>query len=112
MRVLLDENVPRYLRRELTTHDVSTVTQNGWSGITNGVLLGLAAGAGFDVFLTCDRNIEHQQNIPVLGLAIVLLAVPIIERETILPLAPEILVLLDGTLQPGTLTVIGTWHVS
>lgn len=110
MKVLLDEDVPRYLRRELAEHDVSTAGENGWSGIRNGVLLGLAADAGFEVLLTCDRNIQHQQNIPALRLAVVMLAVRRKRRQTILPLAPEILALLDTTPQPGTLAIVGTWR--
>jgi len=34
----------------------------GWAGIKNGELLRLAS-ASFDVFLTVDRNIEHQQDV-------------------------------------------------
>lgn len=46
MRILLDEDVPRPLRRELAGHEVFTVGQMGWAGIRNGALLGLAASAG------------------------------------------------------------------
>jgi len=43
---LLDEDVPRPLRRDVMGHDVSTVPEVGWAGVRNGVLLGLAATAG------------------------------------------------------------------
>jgi len=33
MRVLLDESVPAGLRRYLSSHTVSTVTESGWSGM-------------------------------------------------------------------------------
>lgn len=59
MRVLLDECVPRKLKRELTEHQVLSVTERGWSGIENGELLALAE-AEFDVFLTVDQNIQYQ----------------------------------------------------
>jgi hypothetical protein len=59
MRVLLDEDVPRRFKRELSGHEVSTAVEMGWSGIKYGVLLRLALDAGFEVFLTCDRNIQH-----------------------------------------------------
>jgi hypothetical protein len=62
MRVLLDECVPRKLRRELPGHEVLTVTERGWSGIKNGELLALAQ-AEFDVFLTIDQNLKYQQNL-------------------------------------------------
>ena len=62
MKVLLDECVPRKLKRELTEHEVLTVTEYGWSGIKNGKLLTLAE-AEFDVFLTIDQNLKYQQNV-------------------------------------------------
>jgi len=48
---------------------VSSVQRKGWSGKQNGVLLGLA-GAEFDVFLTMDRNLEFQQNLAALPIAV------------------------------------------
>jgi predicted nuclease of predicted toxin-antitoxin system len=69
MRILLDEDLPRRLAGLLAGHDVSTVQRRGWSGIKNGQLLGLAA-AEFDVFLTMDRNLEFQQNLATLPIAV------------------------------------------
>lgn len=39
MRLLLDECVPRPLKRELAGHDVSTVVERGWSSKRNAELL-------------------------------------------------------------------------
>ena len=61
VRVLLDENLPRSLVTELTGHEVSTVQAAGWSGTTNGELLRLAQGS-FDVLLSMDRGLQHQQD--------------------------------------------------
>ena len=72
MRVLLDECVPRKLRRELPGHDVLTVTERGWSGVKNGELLALAE-AEFDVFLTVDQNLKFQQNLKALRIGVILL---------------------------------------
>ena len=47
MRLLLDEQLPRHLAREIGGHDVSTVQQRGWAGLKNGELLRVAADAGF-----------------------------------------------------------------
>lgn len=60
MRVLLDEDVPRPLKRELAAHDVWTVVEMGWASTKNGILLSRAADAGFEIFLTADRNLPHQ----------------------------------------------------
>ena len=64
MRVLIDECVPRALKSFLIArgHDCSTVQDAGWSGTTNGELLRLAEKS-FEVFLTLDKKIEHQQNL-------------------------------------------------
>jgi predicted nuclease of predicted toxin-antitoxin system len=62
MKILIDENLPRYLKRVLAGHDVSMVQEMGWSGIKNGELLKLAEPI-FDLFLTADKNIRYQQNL-------------------------------------------------
>jgi len=36
MRILLDENIPRGLRRILQGHDVRTASEMGWASIANG----------------------------------------------------------------------------
>jgi hypothetical protein len=60
-RVLLDENLPRKLRRELPECEVQTVQEEGWGSFKNGQLLGRAQ-TNFDVLLSCDSNLRHQQN--------------------------------------------------
>jgi predicted nuclease of predicted toxin-antitoxin system len=89
MRVLLDECVPKRLGKELLDHDVSTVVEVGWSGVKNGKLLALAA-AEFDCFLTVDANIEQQQHLPNLPIAILLVRAVSNDLSTLQLLAPEI----------------------
>ena len=55
MRILLDECLPKRLKRDLVGHHARTVPEMGWASKTNGELLALAE-AGFDVFLTVDRD--------------------------------------------------------
>ena len=62
MRVLLDECLPKKLKREITADFIQTVPEAGWAGKKNGELLRLAA-TEFDVLLTNDQNMEHQQNL-------------------------------------------------
>jgi len=78
----------------------------GWSAIKNGELLHRAAAAGFDVFLTPDRNLEYQQNLSRVRLGIVVLRARTNRIEELLPLVPRLLELLP-TARPGTVT-----HVS
>jgi predicted nuclease of predicted toxin-antitoxin system len=89
MRILLDEDIPRRLAALLVGHEVSTVQRNGWSGVKNGRLLGLAA-AEFDVFLTMDSNLEfHQQNLSTLPIAVLVVAAASNRMEHLTPMAPR-----------------------
>ena len=63
MKLLLDECVPEDLKDFIAGHEVATTGEMGWKGIKNGELMLRAVTAGFDVFVTSDKNIRHQQNI-------------------------------------------------
>ena len=106
MRILLDESLPRRLSGELTGHTVSTVTDQGWSGIENGDLLRAAVGQ-FDVFLTADQNLEFQQNLSELPLSVVVLVAYNNKLESLRPLLPELLDRLND-LEPRTLVKVGS----
>lgn len=75
MRVLFDQGTPVPLRRFLTRHSIQTVAEQQWSTLGNGELLD-AAEAGFDVLVTTDKNIRHQQNMARRTIAIVVLGRP------------------------------------
>ena len=60
VRVILDECVPRPLKRHVTGHEVTTVQERGWAGLKNGPLLRLMREAGVEAFVTTDRNLERQ----------------------------------------------------
>jgi hypothetical protein len=62
-RVLLDHNVPAPLRRHLINHDVRTAAEEAWGQISDGDLISRAEAADFEVLLTCDQNIQYQQNL-------------------------------------------------
>ena len=100
MRVLLDEQLPHRLARELIGHDVCTVTQQGWAGAKNGELLRLAESARFQVFLTADRSLQFQQNLTTLKLAVVVLVAPRNAIRHLLPLVPGALVAISAS-RPG-----------
>ena len=100
MRVLLDEQLPRQLAPHLVGHDVRTVQQQSWAGLKNGALLGEAERAGFEVFLTGDRNLEYQQNLRNRSLGVVVLVAPSNALEDLLPLVPEALDTIT-TIRPG-----------
>jgi Domain of unknown function (DUF5615) len=91
VRVLLDESLPRQLARELTEHDVRTVPEQGWAGLRNSELLRRAIEEGFEVFLTADQNLEYQQNLQSLGLAVVVVMSRTNRMVDLHPLIPGIL---------------------
>jgi hypothetical protein len=105
MRVLLDECVPRPLRAELNGHAVRTVGEMGWSGIVNGQLLGKASQE-FDCFLTVDKNMQFQQSIPNLPVAVIVVCAVNNKLESLKPLMPLVREALTQ-LQPRELRRIG-----
>ena len=65
MRVLLDECLPKRLRRELVDH--------------------------FDIFLTADRNLSYQQDVSSFNIAIVVLVARSNRLEELRPLVTRLL---------------------
>ena len=104
MRILVDECLPRRLAKALAGHQVQTVQQAGWSQKTNGELLGLAQGL-FEVFITIDSHLVHQQNLTNLQVAVVVLRAKSNKFEDVEPLIPGILRALQ-TIKPGQIVKI------
>jgi hypothetical protein len=71
----------RELSHELAEQDIS------WSGLTNGELL-LQAADRFDVFVTADQNLQFQQNLSKLPLAVLVLVAVSNRMELLRPLIP------------------------
>jgi predicted nuclease of predicted toxin-antitoxin system len=91
VRVLLDEQLPRQLARELRGHQTRTVQQQGWAGLTNGELLRRAAADGFEIFVTAGRNPQFQQNLRGSPLGVIVLVAPSNALVDLLPLVPGLL---------------------
>ena len=106
MRILLDEDLPRRLGALLVGHECSTVPRSGWAGIKNGKLLALAA-TRFDVFLTMDRNLEFQQNMASIPIAVLVVEAVSNRMEHLVPLVPAILMELNH-VPPKMLRRVGT----
>ena len=77
----------------------------GWSAFENGELLRRAADQ-FDVFVTADQNLQFQQNLSALPLAVAVLAARTNRIEDLRPLVPDLLAHL-AKLQPKTLVRVG-----
>ena len=105
MRILLDECVPKRLRRELAGHLVQTVPEMGWAGKKNGELLSLLLPAGFEVLLTVDQNLPHQQNLRAAGVAVLVVVAASNRIADLVPLMPRVLAAL-ATIKPGDLVEV------
>lgn len=105
MRILIDECVPRALKRHLRDHEVLTVPEAGFAGLKNGQLLRRAEG-DFDAFITTDKSLQHQQNLSTWSIAFLLLRAVSNDIADLQPLVPRLIASLADAA-PGTLTVIG-----
>ena len=73
MLILFDHGTPKGLARALSGHTIHTAQAKGWDTLSNGALLNAAEAAGFELLLTTDRRIRHQQNLRVRRIALVVL---------------------------------------
>jgi len=107
MKILLDECVPKPIKRSLSVggHQCTTVPEAGLAGKSNGELLNLAA-RNFDVFVTLDKGIPFQQNVAVHDIAVLLIRSASSRVEDILPYIPACLVALSS-IKAGQLVVVG-----
>lgn len=93
MRIILDENLPRPLKRIFTSHTVTTIQEQGCAGMRNGVLLARLEGA-FDVFITADKNLRYQQNLT--GLSLAIIELPTNRLPLLQPLFPRIVAAVEA----------------
>ena len=105
MKVLVDECVDSRLSRDIVGHEVKSVRQMGWSTIKNGELLGLAA-TEFDVFVTVDRNLSFQQNLPSFAISVIVLRAHSNRLSDLRPLVPALLASIQ-TAKPGAVMYVG-----
>ena len=86
MKILLDENLPTKLKYDFgENHEVFAVRDMGWLGKKNGELLGLAAFHQFDILLTLDKNLKHQQSIHKFDLKFIVLLSLDSKHQTLQP---------------------------
>jgi len=92
MRILLDECVPKDLRNSFSDHHCQTVPDAGLAGKKNGEMLTLAEKSGFDVLVTVDKGLLHQQNLSGRKIAIVIIYAKSNKLEDLLQLVPKCLI--------------------
>ena len=105
MKVFIDECIDWRLSRDIAGHEVKTARQMGWSTIKNGELLALAARE-FDVFLTVDRNLSFQQNLPAFAIAVIVIQAPSNRLADLKILVPELLACISSA-RKGAVEYVG-----
>ncbi len=111
MRVLLDENVTKLLKKDLEDeHAVFTVREKRWDAFTNGELLKKMIEEGFDVFITFDRNLSKQQNFRKYPIPVIIISAYRSYYARIIPLIPHLKAALRSQLPNGA-TVISEKYI-
>ena len=77
----------RIVKRGLPARNIMSVQDMGWAGVKNGRLLKLVA-VEFDIFITSDKNLRHQQNLAEIDVAIIL--IPSNQVPVVKALLPQI----------------------
>ena len=107
MKILLDENLDHRLCGQLSGHEVFTVLFLGWDGLKNGKLLNAAENAGFDILITGDQSLYHEQNLA--GMNIAVIALSTVEwrifRDRLKPIVEAI-----RTSTPGSFQLVDCGH--
>lgn len=105
MKLLLDENLPKRLKKDFPEHEIFTVADKGWNSRKNGELLGLMLAENFDVLMTFDRNLEHQQNFEKYPLAVFVLIAENNTYQILSALVPNIKIELEKNLPTGAVRI-------
>ncbi|MGH7177897.1 MAG: hypothetical protein ACREJC_10985 [Tepidisphaeraceae bacterium] len=97
--------MPRPLKSLFVGHVVSTVPEIGCAGIKNGALLARAAAAGFDVFVTVDQKLRHEQNLAALPVSVIVIIAKSNKIDDVAPAVPSVLRALSTLLPRGFIEV-------
>jgi hypothetical protein len=106
MRLLLDECLDEALRHHFASHECQTCRYAGFAGLANGALLEAADHAGFEVLITVDQNMPHQQSLRGRAISILVVRARTTNLDDLLPLMPDALKALE-TIRPGESVRIG-----
>ncbi len=105
MKVLLDECVTRYLKRDLVGHEVLTAEEAGFKGLKNGRLLQAASGQ-YEVLVIVDQDLQYQQNLKNFAIAIIVLKAKRSTYPMLKPLMSQVLETLEK-IKPSEIIIVG-----
>jgi predicted nuclease of predicted toxin-antitoxin system len=104
MNLLLDECLPKDLLQEFAPHAVAHVKGSEYESLQNGELLA-AAQHEYDVLITVDVNLYHQNKVALFDLAVIVLRAYRNAYEFLLASLPAALAALE-TIQPGQVVYV------
>ncbi len=105
MKLLLDENLPKRLKIDLAEYEIFTVRDKGWNSKKNGELLELMLAENFNVLITFDQNLEHQQNFEKYPATVFVLIAENNTYQILSELVPNIKMQLEKPLRTGAMKI-------
>ncbi len=103
MKVLLDENVTKLLKKDLSEEDeVYTVREKKWAAYSNGELLKKMIEEGFEALITFDGNLFKQQNFKKYPIPVIVLSAYRSYYARLMPMIPRLKEILRTKLPIGT----------
>jgi len=106
MRILIDECVDPRVKTLFGDHSVTTVHEQGWDSLEDGPLLTVAQKE-FDVLVTIDGSLQHQQNLAKFQIAVVVVHVPKNQLPHYLVVQKELLAAIEKA-RPGAVIHVRT----
>ena len=106
MKILIDENLPLKLKESFGEgHAVFSARELNWHGKKNGELLELMTLAGFEGFVTMDKNLPSQQNLTNLAISIFVLRGINNKLDTLTDLVPLVLAEIEQGVGFGVIEI-------
>ncbi|MBY0506064.1 MAG: hypothetical protein K2X03_19260 [Bryobacteraceae bacterium] len=106
MRLLLDQCLDEDLRHGFRDHECQTCRYAGLKGLSNGRLLSAAEEAGFQVLITVDKNLPHQQQLTGRAISVLVLQAKTTTLDDLAVLVPSVLEVLER-IKPGDVVRVG-----
>ncbi|CAN5762706.1 hypothetical protein BH24ACI1_BH24ACI1_24370 [soil metagenome] len=106
MKLLLDENLPKRLKRDFAEYEIFTVRDKGWNSKKNGELLELMLAENFNVLITFDQILEHQQNFEKYSITVFVLIAENNTYQILSELVPIMKMELEKPLRVGAIKIL------
>ncbi len=106
MKLLLDENLPKRLKKDFADFEIFTVRDKDWNNKKNGELLELMLAEDFNILITFDQNLEHQQNFEKYPITVFVLIAENNTYQILSELVPNLKMELEKPLRVGAIKIL------